>query len=252
MGFAQRLPVELERQQDLIGYRFGQRQVFHIGLAVRRGRRIDPTIGAAGPDEPPRGPMPAARRTRFSRTPAHRTLATRRTGVLGLNGWPAHSWTATSSVLGMDSMSASVSSSGLSTSPPIDQTPGRHVHSRHIGETQNVPKLATSAGVISGIISGIISATGEPGRPPVMPGVSLADTNAGISKRGNTHLRSLLVHGARAVVRTAPNKTDHNNQWVNQLRQRRGFNRATVAVANKNARIIWAVLRTGEPYRAVF
>jgi transposase len=73
----------------------------------------------------------------------------------------------------------------------------------------------------------------------------------GISKRGNQHLRSLLVHGARAVVRTAPNKTDPNNQWVNQLRERRGFNRATVAVANKNARIIWAVLRTGEPYRAV-
>ena len=59
----------------------------------------------------------------------------------------------------------------------------------------------------------------------------------GISKRGNQHLRSLLVHGARAVVRTAPNKTDLNNQWVNQLRERRGFNRATVAVANKNARI---------------
>jgi transposase len=74
----------------------------------------------------------------------------------------------------------------------------------------------------------------------------------GISKRGNQHLRSLLVHGARAVVRTAPNKTDRNNQWVNQLRERRGFNRATVAVANKNTRIIWAVLRTGEPYRATF
>ena len=74
----------------------------------------------------------------------------------------------------------------------------------------------------------------------------------GISKRGNQHLRSLLVHGARAVVRTALNKSDANNQWVNQLRERRGFNRATVAVANKNARIIWAVLRTGEPYRAVF
>jgi transposase len=72
----------------------------------------------------------------------------------------------------------------------------------------------------------------------------------GISKRGSQHLRSLLVHGARAVVRTAPKKTDPTNQWVNELRQRRGFNRATVAVANKNARIIWAVLRTGEPYRA--
>ena len=77
-------------------------------------------------------------------------------------------------------------------------------------------------------------------------------TLMGISKRGNQHLRSLLVHGARAVVRTAPCKTDLNSQWVNQLRERRGFNRATVAVANKNARIIWAVLRTGEPCRAAF
>ncbi len=53
-------------------------------------------------------------------------------------------------------------------------------------------------------------------------------TLMGISKRGSQHLRSLLVHGARAVVRTAPSKTDPNNQWVNQLRERRGFNRATV------------------------
>jgi transposase len=71
----------------------------------------------------------------------------------------------------------------------------------------------------------------------------------GISKRGDQHLRSLLVHGARSVVRVAANKNDPMNQWVNQLQERRGFNRATVAVANKNARIIWAVLRTGEPYR---
>ena len=72
----------------------------------------------------------------------------------------------------------------------------------------------------------------------------------GISKRGSQHLRSLLVHGARAVVRTATNKNDPMSQWANQLRERRGFNRATVAIANKNARIIWAVLRTGDHYRA--
>lgn len=70
----------------------------------------------------------------------------------------------------------------------------------------------------------------------------------GISKRGSQHLRSLLVHGARAVVRTAARKTDPFNAWVNKLHERRGFNRATVAVANKNARIIWAVLRSGEVY----
>ena len=72
----------------------------------------------------------------------------------------------------------------------------------------------------------------------------------GISKRGSQHLRSLLVHGARSVVRTAAGKADPFNTWVNQLHRRRGFNRVTVAVANKNARIIWAVLRSGGAYRA--
>jgi transposase len=71
----------------------------------------------------------------------------------------------------------------------------------------------------------------------------------GITKRGSQHLRTLLVHGARAVVRTAVRKTDTLSTWVNELRLRRGYNRATVAVANKNARVIWAVLTSGEPYR---
>jgi len=71
----------------------------------------------------------------------------------------------------------------------------------------------------------------------------------GISKRGSQHLRTLLVHGARAVVRTAIRKTDARSNWVNELRQRRGHNRATVAVANKNARVIWVVLRRGDQYR---
>lgn len=71
----------------------------------------------------------------------------------------------------------------------------------------------------------------------------------GISKRGDQHLRTLIVHGARAVVRTAVRKSDPKSSWVNQLRERRGFNRAVVAVANKNARVLWAVLRREEPYR---
>jgi len=70
-----------------------------------------------------------------------------------------------------------------------------------------------------------------------------------ISKRGDQHLRTLLVHGARAVVRTAVGKTDRFSQWVNELRERRGTNRAIVAVANKNARIIWALLARNEEYR---
>lgn len=71
----------------------------------------------------------------------------------------------------------------------------------------------------------------------------------GISKRGDQHLRTLLVHGARAVVRTAAGKTDRFSQWVNALRERRGTNRTIVAVANKNARVIWALLAKNEEYR---
>ncbi|MDQ7018843.1 MAG: IS110 family transposase [Robiginitomaculum sp.] len=71
----------------------------------------------------------------------------------------------------------------------------------------------------------------------------------GISKRGDKHLRTLLVHGARAVVRVSANKDDPFSRWVNALRERRGMNRAIVAVANKNARIIWTVLNKGEEFR---
>lgn len=71
----------------------------------------------------------------------------------------------------------------------------------------------------------------------------------GISKRGPTQLRALLIHGARALVRAAESKTDAHSRWINALVQRRGKNIAAVAVANKNARIAWALLTRGEDYR---
>jgi transposase len=72
----------------------------------------------------------------------------------------------------------------------------------------------------------------------------------GISKRGDTYLRTLLIHGARAVVRAAAKKHDAQSRWINELVKRRNANIATVALANKNARVIWALLRRGEDYRA--
>jgi transposase len=63
-----------------------------------------------------------------------------------------------------------------------------------------------------------------------------------ISKRGDTYLRTLLIHGARAVVRTCTTKTDARSRWLQALIQRRNKNTATVALANKNARILWALL----------
>ncbi len=71
----------------------------------------------------------------------------------------------------------------------------------------------------------------------------------GISKRGDRYLRSLLIHGARAVVNAAPKKDDPLSRWINHLREKRGVNKATVAYANKMARIGWAILRNGTPYQ---
>ena len=64
----------------------------------------------------------------------------------------------------------------------------------------------------------------------------------GISTRGDTSLRTLLVHGARATIRWVGRKTDRRSQWIRQLLERRGKNRTAVAVANKNARMVWALL----------
>lgn len=71
----------------------------------------------------------------------------------------------------------------------------------------------------------------------------------GISKRGDRYLRTLLIHGARAVVRSARQKDDRLSRWINRLRETRGINKATVALANKLARIGWAILRNGTCYQ---
>lgn len=74
-------------------------------------------------------------------------------------------------------------------------------------------------------------------------------TMLGISKRGDRYLRSLLIHGARAVARQATHKTDRRSQWVVQKIATRGWNKACVALANKNARIAWAILARGSEYQ---
>lgn len=71
----------------------------------------------------------------------------------------------------------------------------------------------------------------------------------GITKRGNSYLRMLLVHGARAVLQQATHRDDPLSQWINKVRERRGSNVAVVALANKTARTIWAMLTRGEEYR---
>ncbi len=70
----------------------------------------------------------------------------------------------------------------------------------------------------------------------------------GISKRGDTYLRTLLIHGGRSVVRVAHKHQDKRNQWIGEIKQRRGENISNVAVANKNARIAWALLTKKQDY----
>ncbi len=71
----------------------------------------------------------------------------------------------------------------------------------------------------------------------------------GISKRGDAYLRSLLLHGARAVIRTAQAKTDRLSIWVMRIAMTRHPNIAAVALANKTARIAWAMLTKGTDYQ---
>ena len=71
-----------------------------------------------------------------------------------------------------------------------------------------------------------------------------------ITKRGNRYLRTLLIHGGRSAVYAARRRHDPRSRWLNRLRETSCYNVAAVALANKNARVAWAMLRYGEDYRA--
>ncbi|MDB5743272.1 MAG: transposase family protein, partial [Polaromonas sp.] len=62
-------------------------------------------------------------------------------------------------------------------------------------------------------------------------------------------IRSLLILGARAMLIRAKNKTDPLSRWALQLKERRGYWRAIVAIAAKNARMCWAALKLGEGFK---
>lgn len=70
-----------------------------------------------------------------------------------------------------------------------------------------------------------------------------------ISKRGDGYIRTLFVHGARSVLQRAPHKPDRLSRWATEVSKRRGPNIAAVALANKMARIAWAVLARGQRYQ---
>lgn len=71
----------------------------------------------------------------------------------------------------------------------------------------------------------------------------------GISKRGDTYLRTLLIHGARSAIPAAQRKALKEDSWLGQLLLRRNPNVAAVALANKNARVVWPLLAKDRTYR---
>jgi transposase len=77
------------------------------------------------------------------------------------------------------------------------------------------------------------------------------DTLLGISKRGDCYVRKLLVHGARSVLVNSKNKEDKHSKWIYRKKTELGMNKASVALANKNARIIWALIKNNSEYKVV-
>ena len=71
-----------------------------------------------------------------------------------------------------------------------------------------------------------------------------------ITKRGDVYLRTLLVHGARSELRLTNRRTDKKSRWAETLKQTKSWNKTAVALANKHARIVWAMLAKDAVYQA--
>lgn len=72
----------------------------------------------------------------------------------------------------------------------------------------------------------------------------------GIGRRANHYLRRQMIHGARAVISRLANHGDRRSVWLKAIVERRGFNKALVALANKTARTAWVLLTRKESYAA--
>jgi len=126
-------------------------------------------------------------------------------------------------------------------------------------QNETCRRLMTIPGVGVIIATAMIAATRDPadfksgrhfsawlGLVPRQNSTGGVDRLGGISKRGNGYLRRLLIHGSRSIMRWRAKTW----LWLAKLRARRPANVATVAVANKTARVIWAMMRFGGTYGA--
>jgi transposase len=130
-----------------------------------------------------------------------------------------------------------------------------HRHNEHSCELEKIPGI----GPITA--SALVASMGDPrgfkngrqaaawvGVVPRQHSSGGKDRLLGISKRGDVYLRTLLIHGARSVVRRIELRADSASDWLKGVVARRNKNVAAVALANKNVRTAWALLATGRGY----
>ena len=128
-------------------------------------------------------------------------------------------------------------------------------------EDQRCRRLQTIPGIGPKVASALVAAAGDAkefgtgrefaawlGLTPRQRSTGGRTVLGGISKRGDRYLRSLLIHGARAALRAAAKREDRRSRWAVSVHARRGANIAAVALANKNARTAWALLRREHDY----
>ena len=133
----------------------------------------------------------------------------------------------------------------------------------HAKENDEVKKAATLLGVGPVTASAVVATVGEfkqfksgaqfgawIGLVPRQHSSGGKSNLGGITKRGDTCLRSLLIQGAKSAVLSAHKRSDPISRWAAALRERSGWQKAVVALANKNARILWAVMTHGEAFDA--
>ena len=131
----------------------------------------------------------------------------------------------------------------------------------HAKDNDEVKKAATLLGVGPVTASAVVATVGEfkqfkcgaqfgawIGLVPRQHSSGGKNNLGGITKRGDTYLRSLLIQGAKSAVMTAHKRSDPISLWLLALRERAGWQKAAVALANKNARILWAVMTRGETF----
>ena len=132
----------------------------------------------------------------------------------------------------------------------------------HLADNETYEHLQTIPGYGPIISSALLAAVGNAsqfkrsrqmsawvGLTPRHTGTAGKTTLLDTSKKGDRYLRAVLIHGARTVVMWSKDKDDPLSLWINRIIERRGRNKAVVALANKCVRIAWAIITRGEVYR---